>query len=94
MHVIYVLPLTLFPLPPPPPGHPHHHHHHPQSQMPQVLLDLSGKRMGASGAAIVAAMLPTCSTATSLDVSRNKLGADGAKHIAGAIRGNVSAHQA
>jgi hypothetical protein len=49
-------------------------------------VDCSGEYLGASGATMLAAFLPKCTVMTSLNVRESNMGADGAKHIAAAIK--------
>jgi hypothetical protein len=49
-------------------------------------VDCSGKYLGASGATMLAAVLPKCTVMTSLNVWESNMGADGAKYIAAAIK--------
>ena len=53
-------------------------------------LDLSGKGLGAGCAVLVANEVKNNGALTSLDVSKNKLRAEGAKYIAEAVKDHVS----
>ena len=52
--------------------------------------NLSGLGMDADDAVVLADELPAKGALTSLDLSWNELGAEGAKHVAEAIKVNVS----
>ena len=53
--------------------------------------NLSGLKMDADDAVVLADELPTKGALTSLNLASNKLGSEGAKHVAEAIKLNVSA---
>ena len=61
------------------------------NQGDETELDMSGKNMGADGAIMLAPEIVANGALTSLNLASNELGADAAKHIAEAIRVNVSA---
>jgi hypothetical protein len=54
-------------------------------------LDMSGKQMGADGAIMLVPEIAANGTMTFLNLSDNSLGTEGAKYVAEAIKGNVSA---
>ena len=54
-------------------------------------LDMSGKNMGADGAIMLAPEIVANGALTSLNLAKNHLEAKGAKYVAEAIKGHVSA---
>ena len=54
-------------------------------------LDMSGKKMGADGAIMLAPEIVANGALTSVNLASNSIGAEGAKHVAEAIKGHVSA---
>ena len=54
-------------------------------------LDMSGKKMGADGAIMLAPEIVANGALTSLNLAGNRLNAEAAKHVAEAIKMNVSA---
>ena len=54
-------------------------------------LDVSGKNLGTEGALVVSYYLENNGALTSLNLASNDLNAEGAEHVAEAIKGHVSA---
>ena len=54
-------------------------------------LDVSGQSLGVEGAIVIRRYLENNGALTSLNLAGNSLKAEGAKHVAEAIKGNVSA---
>ena len=54
-------------------------------------LDVSGQGLGAEGALVVSRYLENNGALTSFNLSKNYFGPEGAKHVAEAIKGHVSA---
>ena len=54
-------------------------------------LDVSGQSLGVEGAVVISRCLENNGPLTSLNLANNWLGPEGAKHVAEAIKGHVSA---
>ena len=61
------------------------------NQGDETELDMGGKKMGADGAIMLAPEIVANGALTSLNLSWNDIDAEGAKHVAQAIKGHVSA---